>query len=435
MNPDVIITDCDNQWYTNLDEDCEDTSSSANYSPHHEDFGVLSSYSSNSPSPAHDCERMNQVCSEKVASRSRTPAIVHPVHVGQGIYYYTDTVSRSAPGSPSSGRRIRHPTLNGLTNGVAAHKHAHTHDSPASVKQYNLQYSRSSLNAATQMNGYLYSQPSNSRVHISNQREYYQVGQKAPVSVSGSKNHKSVGHGQSGVSCYSAFGFGSRSKKHKLPRVLRRGRSKSEKSGSKSRKSKSKSSHNSPAHSVSLSTQASSTVHPAPQKTVRIHGYASDCEGYRRANRGEFLEPSRSRTKPQTSQGGYYSDYELVKQHRRKQQGERHAKGYSSGYETTGSFFSGSEWSDEEEGGIRDTEYHENDVFQPIRSSGRTKSAGTLVLHKIAKKFSKMSVKSADGGEASDGSGGGSTSWSAKKAARKKKLRSNSVSNLDCLDE
>ena len=434
MNPDVLITDCDNQWYTDLDEHGGDKSSSGNY--YHDDFGVLSSYSSSSPSPAHDCERMNQTRGEKVASRSKTPAIVHPVHVGQGIYYYGDTVSRSAPGSPASARRVHYSAPNGHTNGVTAVRHAHTHGSAASVKQYNLQYSRSSINAAAQMNGYLYTQPSNRRVHISNQREYYQVDQKAPAAVSGSKSHKAVGHGHSGVSCYSAFGFGSRSKKHKLPRVLRRGRSKSEKGGSKSRKSKPKSSHNSPAHSVGLSTQASTTVHPVPQKPARIHGYVSDCEGYRRSHRGDFLEPSR-RTRQPTSQGGYCSDYELVRQHRQKQQCERNAKGYSSGYETTGSFFSGSEWSDEEEGGVRDTEYHENDVFQPIRRSGRTKSAGTLVLHKIAKKFSKMSVKSAsgDGGEASDGSGGGSTSWSAKKAARRKKLRSNSVSNLDCPDE
>ncbi len=335
---------------------------------------------------------------------------VQPLNIGQGIYYYGDIgPSRSAPGSPATSRGQHNYTPSNLTNGMSA---SHSHRHPAPVQQHH-------------SNGH--SQHASRRVHISEHlpslhgpqnREQTSSNHPVPVATSSRSSSKIP---SSSVSCYSGFSFGSHSKKHKLPKVLRRKRSKSEKEKSKQKRS--------PNHTAHLNVHGSSSVHPR-----RTHGYLSDCEGYRRSHKAGFSEPNQRHHKP-TYSHGYSSDYEVVRHHKHTLQLERNAKGYSSGYETTGSYFSGSEWSEDES----EIEYS-NDVFSTLRRGSRTKSTGTIVLHKIAKKFGKMSIKSGggDGGDGSDGSGGAkSSSWSAKKASkkRKKNTRSNSVSNLADADE
>ncbi|XP_064406815.1 ankyrin repeat and fibronectin type-III domain-containing protein 1-like isoform X2 [Halichondria panicea] len=94
----------------------------------------------------------------------------------------------------------------------------------------------------------------------------------------------------------------------------------------------------------------------------------------------------------------------------------------------------------EEQENSKEQSLSDSDGTPSTKRGSRTKSTGTIVLHKIAKKFGKMSIKSGggDGGDGSDGSGGAkSSSWSAKKASkkRKKNTRSNSVSNLADADE
>ena len=413
MNPDILMADCDNLWYSNLDDSVEyegDTSSSV-YSPCPDDSGALSSFSSQSPSPAHEIEKRS--LGNKVAPRSATPANLQPVNIGHGIYYYGEIGSRSAPGSPSTSRRhLNYQAKSGLASGMTA---GQNHRRAASVRHNQQQ-------GLNQANGYVHSQPSSSskRVHISNHTEQIPAQPVSRSSRGSSKNHSHSKHSSS-VSCYSAFTFGSRSKKHKLPKVLRRGRSKSEKSHSNS-----KSKHSSPGRSISRGVHVSPAVHPR-----KTHGYLSDGEGYRRSRRSGFTEKSRNHKA--TTSHGYCSDYEVVRHHKHTLQVEAQAKGYSSGYETTNSFFSGSEWSEDEAENGMGPRVTRDDVFLSSHRTGRSKSAGTVVLHKIAKKLSKMSVKSGAGdpGEGSDGSGGGgSTSWSKKAAKKKKKLRSSSVSNL-----
>ncbi len=476
MNADSVT-----DWYSNLDDnmDCEDTSSSLN-SPYPD---TLSSVSSLSLSPAHEPEKrslaykdthrsntpyngrhmqsasvsgqsaynrgrnLQQVTNGhnvqpvysahhhmQLASRSSgqsaynighnmqqvtnghnlQPAHTqqHSEHIGHGIYYYGEIGpprSAPAPGSPATSRGQHNYTPSSLTNGMSA---SHSHRHPAPVQQ---QHS----------NRHSHSQHASRRVHISEDlpslhvsHHRQQISSNHPATTRSSSTPSSR---PSGVSCYSGFSFGSHSKKHKLPKVLRRKRSKSEKEKSKKK--------NSPNHTAHLSVvQGSTSVHPR-----RTHGYLSDCEGYRRSHKAGFAEPNQRHHKP-TYSHGYSSDYEVVRHHKHTLQLERNAKGYSSGYETTGSYFSGSEWS-EDESEIENGNY----VFSAPRRGSRTKSAGTIVLHKIAKKFGKMSIKSGgDGGDGSDGSGGAkSSSWSAKKASKKKKktMRSNSVSNLADADE
>lgn len=430
MNPELITTDSDGHWYTNSNEEYEvGNSSSLSCSQYREDLALHSSYSSTSSSPARQFERKKP--HQEKLSRCRTQAAaVGAVNIGHGIYYYGDSVLSPPVRSPAS-KRGHHSTQNGRSDDrvfINGQREPQMLLSTGSDSHYSPQYSKSAITATPQINAILYSQPASRRVRISSQPDYSQVEHRAaphaPLGISKSSQ---------GVPFYSAFVFGSRSKKSKASRALKKDKSKSGKSGSKSSKSRSKASYGSSLHPGNKAAQVSSAVHPIPQKISRVQGYLSDCEGYRRAQKENHLQASSKHKESKWDQSGYCSDYGLVKQHREKRERERNAKGYSSGYETTGSFFSGSEWSEDEEDEIETS----LDFLSSHRTT-RTKSAGTLVFRKIAKKFSKMSVKGASGGdageEASDGSGG-STSWSAKKVARKKKLRSNSVSNLNCPDE
>lgn len=468
MNVDSV-----SDWYSNV-EDNEDTCSSVNS----QYLDTLSSLSSHSPSPAHEPpaewrstpgpvntgsshtpavrpQRSNGRCvysstkrpnghpaapprqlhsntvqSQPIYSDLQHVGDVQPVSIGNGIYYYGEIGPRSAPCSPAPPRTPHNYAPSNLTNGISASRHSHNR--AGSAKQYQYTQYHSNVNSQQHTGNGGYTSHNTPAVHFSHHKDHISLSQLPSNSKSSSKSRSSSK--QTAVSCYSAFSIGSQStKKHKLPKVFRRSRTKSEKSGSKS-----KSKRNSPSHTSSLSVHGSTSVHPR-----RNHGYLSDCEGYRHSRRKKgLLEPSeKQRLKQSSSHGlGYSSDYEVVRQHKHLLQLEaRSAKGYSSGYETTGSFFSGSEWSEDES---VENEFVFSDNFTTIpRRGSRTKSAGTIVLHKIAKKFGKMSGKSGgggDGGEGSDGSGGGgASSWSAKKAAKKKKktVRSNSVSNLADADE
>jgi len=376
MNPEILVSagEHESPWYNNLEDSFEESFSSLN-SPYHSN---PSSQSSNSPSPGHETRTL---------SNRSAAAPARAVNIGCGIVYYGEvSQSKTTPSITTRQHSLPQSKLSRSNGGMPA-SYNHSHRRTTSVRDP--EYHHNGHLHHSQLTQSLSS--TSKRVHISNQTQTHCIPTR------GSKGHSVTK--KNDVSCYSAFGFGGSSKKSK------------EKHRLKLEKEKSSSKYGYPAHSVSHGTR----VHPQYS-----HGYLSDSEGYRRAKKSSYRE-KKSKNHKQSS-NGYSSDYEVVRHQKHKLQVERHVIGYSSGYETTGSFFSGSEWSEDEEIG-----HTKPDILSRHRS-GHKKSAGKDMIHKLAKKLTKKSSK---GPELADGGDG---SWS-KKSARKKKQLSNSLSNLADSDE